>query len=291
MTTLEKPEVFSYFDETTNAACYILKDPLSNSCAVIDSILDFDLAAGRITTKHADMLIRDIQKKELDLEWIIETHVHADHLSAAPYLAQQLGGKIAIGSNIGTVQEVFGKIFNAGTEFQMDGSQFDRLFSDNDKFEIGSLDVKVIHTPGHTPACVTYIVGDSAFIGDTLFMPDFGTARADFPGGSAGDLYNSIQKILSLPDETRLFLCHDYKAPGRENFAWETTVKEQKETNVHVGGGKSKKEFVDFRTKRDSQLSMPKLIIPSIQTNMRAGNLPPAEDDGTQFLKIPINKL
>lgn len=291
MTTLEKPEVFSYFDETTNAACYILKDPSSNSCAVIDSILDFDLAAGRITTKHADMLIRDIQKKELDLEWIIETHVHADHLSAAPYLAQQLGGKIAIGSNIGTVQEVFGKIFNAGTEFQMDGSQFDRLFSDNDKFEIGSLDVEVIHTPGHTPACVTYIVGDSAFIGDTLFMPDFGTARADFPGGSAGDLYNSIQKILSLPDETRLFLCHDYKAPGRENFAWETTVKEQKETNVHVGGGKSKKEFVDFRTKRDSQLSMPKLIIPSIQTNMRAGNLPPAEDDGTQFLKIPINKL
>jgi len=291
MTTLEKPEVFSYFDETTNAACYILKDPSSNSCAVIDSILDFDLAAGRITTKHADMLIRDIQTKGLDLEWIIETHVHADHLSAAPYLAQQLGGKIAIGSNIGTVQEVFGKIFNAGTEFQMDGSQFDRLFSDNDKFEIGSLDVKVIHTPGHTPACVTYIVGDSAFIGDTLFMPDFGTARADFPGGSAGDLYNSIQKILSLPDETRLFLCHDYKAPGRENFAWETTVKEQKETNVHVGGGKSKKEFVDFRTKRDSQLSMPKLIIPSIQTNMRAGNLPPAEDDGTQFLKIPINKL
>ncbi|MFL2789490.1 MAG: MBL fold metallo-hydrolase [Paracoccaceae bacterium] len=291
MAKLEKPEVFSYFDETTNAACYILKDPSSNSCAVIDSILDFDLAAGRVTTKHADMLIRDIQTKGLDLEWIIETHVHADHLSAAPYLAQQLGGKIAIGSNIGTVQEVFGKIFNAGTEFQMDGSQFDRLFSDNDKFKIGSLDVKVIHTPGHTPACVTYIVGDSAFIGDTLFMPDFGTARADFPGGSAVDLYNSIQKILSLPDQTRLFLCHDYKAPGRENFAWETTVKEQKETNVHVGGGKSKKDFVDFRTKRDSQLSMPKLIIPSIQTNMRAGNLPPAEDDGTQFLKIPINKL
>ena len=291
MTKLVKPEVFSYFDETTNAACYILKDPSSNSCAVIDSILDFDLAAGRVTTKHADMLIRDIQAKGLDLEWIIETHVHADHLSAAPYLAQQLGGKIAIGSNIGTVQEVFGKIFNAGTEFQMDGSQFDRLFSDNDKFKIGSLDVKVIHTPGHTPACVTYIVGDSAFIGDTLFMPDFGTARADFPGGSAADLYNSIQKILSLPNETRLFLCHDYKAPGRDNFAWETTVKEQKDTNVHVGGGKSEKEFVDFRTKRDSQLSMPKLIIPSIQTNMRAGNLPAAEDDGTQFLKIPINKL
>lgn len=291
MTDHQKPEVFSYFDENTNAACYILKDPLSSSCAIIDSILDFDLASGRISTGHADMLIKEIQSKGFKLEWIIETHVHADHLSAAPYLAEKLGGKIAIGANIGAVQEVFGKIFNAGTEFQMDGSQFDRLFCDNDKFKIGNLDVKVLHTPGHTPACVTYIVGDAAFIGDTLFMPDFGTARADFPGGSARDLYNSIQKILSLPDDTRLFLCHDYKAPGREEFAWETTVKHQKEDNVHVGGGKSEKEFVEFRTRRDSQLSMPKLIIPSIQTNMRAGNLPPAENNGTQFLKIPINKL
>jgi|TARA_B110000438_G_scaffold50512_1_gene51023 glyoxylase-like metal-dependent hydrolase (beta-lactamase superfamily II) len=284
-------EIYSYFDENTNAACYIVKDPTSNSCAVIDSILDFDLSAGKITTKHADMIISEIQSMGLSLEWIIETHVHADHLSAAPYLASELGGKIAIGSNIDAVQKVFGKIFNAGTEFQMDGSQFDRLFDDGDKFHIGNLAVQVMHTPGHTPACVTYVVGDAAFIGDTLFMPDFGTARADFPGGSATELYNSILKILSLPEETRLFLCHDYKAPGRDCFAWETTVKVQKESNVHIGGKKTKEEFVEFREKRDSQLSMPKLIIPSIQTNMRAGNLPEPEDNGTQYLKIPINKL
>ena len=284
-------EIYSYFDEKTNAACYIVKDPTSTSCAVIDSILDFDLSAGKITTEHADMIISEIQSKGLNLEWIIETHVHADHLSAAPYLASELGGKIAIGSNIDAVQKVFGKIFNAGTEFQMDGSQFDRLFEDGDEFHIGNLSVQVMHTPGHTPACVTYVVGDAAFIGDTLFMPDFGTARADFPGGSATELYNSILKILSLPEETRLFLCHDYKAPGRDCFAWETTVKVQKESNVHIGGKKTKEEFVEFREKRDSQLSMPKLIIPSIQTNMRAGNLPEPEDNGTQYLKIPINKL
>ena len=284
-------EIYSYFDEKTNAACYIVKDPTSTSCAVIDSILDFDLSAGKITTEHADMIISEIQSKGLNLEWIIETHVHADHLSAAPYLASELGGKIAIGSNIDAVQKVFRKIFNAGTEFQMDGSQFDRLFEDGDEFHIGNLSVQVMHTPGHTPACVTYVVGDAAFIGDTLFMPDFGTARADFPGGSATELYNSILKILSLPEETRLFLCHDYKAPGRDCFAWETTVKVQKESNVHIGGKKTKEEFVEFREKRDSQLSMPKLIIPSIQTNMRAGNLPEPEDNGTQYLKIPINKL
>ncbi|MDE2647528.1 MAG: MBL fold metallo-hydrolase [Paracoccaceae bacterium] len=284
-------EIHSYFDENTNAACYIVRDPSSDSCAVIDSILDFDLSAGKITTKHADMIINEIQSMKLNLEWIIETHVHADHLSAAPYLASKLGGKIAIGSNIDAVQKVFGKIFNAGTEFQMDGSQFDQLFEDGDEFYIGNLAVQVMHTPGHTPACVTYVMGDAAFIGDTLFMPDFGTARADFPGGSATELYNSIAKILSLPEETRLFLCHDYKAPGRDCFAWETTVKVQKESNVHVGGEKTKEEFVEFRVKRDSQLSMPKLIIPSIQTNMRAGNLPEPEDNGTQYLKIPINKL
>jgi len=284
-------EIHSYFDENTNAACYIVRDPSSDSCAVIDSILDFDLSAGKITTKHADMIVNEIQSMKLNLEWIIETHVHADHLSAAPYLASKLGGKIAIGSNIDAVQKVFGKIFNAGTEFQMDGSQFDQLFEDGDEFYIGNLAVQVMHTPGHTPACVTYVMGDAAFIGDTLFMPDFGTARADFPGGSATELYNSIAKILSLPEETRLFLCHDYKAPGRDCFAWETTVKVQKESNVHVGGEKTKEEFVEFRVKRDSQLSMPKLIIPSIQTNMRAGNLPEPEDNGTQYLKIPINKL
>lgn len=291
MTVSTSAEVFSYFNEQTNAACYIVKDPASSACAVIDSILDFDMAAGRISTVHADMLIKEIQSKGLTLEWILETHVHADHLSAAPYLAQKLGGKVAIGSNIDAVQKVFGKIFNAGTEFQMDGSQFDVLFEDADSFQIGRLTVDVIHTPGHTPACVTYVIGDTAFIGDTLFMPDFGTARADFPDGSAVDLYHSIQKILSLPDDTRLFLCHDYKADGRDDYCWETTVRTQKDSNVHVGGGKSEAEFVKFRTDRDAQLDMPKLIIPSIQVNMRAGDLPQPEDNGTQYLKIPINKL
>ena len=285
------PDVRSYFDVTTNAACYILKDPASDACAVIDSILDFDMASGATHTAHADMLIDEIKTNGWKLEWIIETHVHADHLSAAPYLAQQIGGKIAIGSNINAVQEVFGKIFNAGTEFQMDGSQFDRLFEDGDSFEVGQMQIQVMHTPGHTPACVTYVVGDAAFIGDTLFMPDFGTARADFPGGSATDLYKSIQRILSLPDDTRLFLCHDYKAPGREEFCWETTVAEEKSNNIHVGGGKSEEEFVSFRTARDAQLNMPKLIIPSIQVNMRAGKLPPAENNGTVYLKVPINAL
>lgn len=285
------PDVRSYFDVKTNAACYILKDPKSNACAVIDSILDFDMASGTTHTAHADMLINEIKKNSWNLEWIIETHVHADHLSAAPYLSQKIGGKIAIGSNINAVQKVFGKIFNAGTEFQMDGSQFDRLFEDGDSFNVGQMEVEVMHTPGHTPACVTYVVGDSAFIGDTLFMPDFGTARADFPGGSATNLYRSIQRILSLPDDTRLFLCHDYKAPGRDEFCWETTVAEEKLNNIHVGGGKSEEEFVSFRTARDEQLNMPKLIIPSIQVNMRAGKLPPAEDNGTVYLKVPLNAL
>ena len=285
------PEVHSYFDEATNAACYIVKDPSSTSCAIIDSILNFDLASGQTNTEHADMLADDIIANGWQLDWIIETHVHADHLSAAPYLAQRFGAKIAIGSNINTVQKVFGKVFNAGTEFQMDGSQFDRLFEDGECFDIGNMSVQVMHTPGHTPACVTYIVGDAAFIGDTLFMPDFGTARADFPGGSAKDLYQSIQKILALPDQTRLFLCHDYKAPGRDAFCWQTTVADQKSRNIHVGGQKTEDEFVSFRTARDAQLSMPKLIIPSIQVNMRAGNLPPADPDGSVYLKIPINKL
>jgi len=285
------PDVRSYFDVKTNAACYILKDPESNVCAVVDSILDFDMASGTTHPAHADMLINEIKKNSWNLEWIIETHVHADHLSAAPYLSKKIGGKIAIGSNINAVQKVFGKIFNAGTEFQMDGSQFDRLFEDGDSFNVGQMEVEVMHTPGHTPACVTYVVGDAAFIGDTLFMPDFGTARADFPGGSATNLYRSIQRILSLPDDTRLFLCHDYKAPGRDEFCWETTVAEEKLNNIHVGGGKSEEEFVSFRTARDEQLNMPKLIIPSIQVNMRAGKLPPAEDNGTVYLKVPLNTL
>lgn len=233
------PEVYTFFDEATNAACHIVKDPASNAVAIIDSILDFDAAAGRTHTTHADMLIDETTRNRWQVAWILETHVHADHLSAAPYLAEKLGGKIAIGANIAAVQKVFGKIFNAGTEFEMDGSQFDRLFAHGDVFAIGNLDVTVMHTPGHTPACVTYVIGDAAFIGDTLFMPDFGTARADFPGGSATDLYASIQRILGLPDETRLFLCHDYKTKTRDTFCWQTTVAEQKAKNVHVGGGKS----------------------------------------------------
>ena len=285
------PEVFDFFDEKTNAASYIVKDPSSSKCAVIDSVLDFDVTSGTIKTDFADKLAKKVTDLNLEVDWVIETHVHADHLSAAPYLAEKFSAKIAIGSNIDVVQKLFGKIFNAGTEFQMDGSQFDVLFEEGDTFEIGNMVAEVLHTPGHTPACVTYVIGNSAFIGDTLFMPDFGTARADFPGGSATDLYNSIQKILSLPDKTRLFLCHDYKAPGREEFCWETTVFEQKFENVHVGGGKSKSEFVKFRTERDKKLGMPKLILPSIQVNMRAGHLPPKEDDGEHYLKIPINRI
>ena len=283
------PDVIDFFDEETNAASYIVKDPSSKKCAIIDSVLDFDVASGSIKTEFADKLVQRINDLSLEVEWVIETHVHADHLSAAPFLAKKFSAKIAIGSNI--VQKVFGKIFNAGTEFQMDGSQFDVLFQDGDTFEIGNMIAEVIHTPGHTPACVTYVIGNSAFIGDTLFMPDFGTARADFPGGSAKDLYNSIQKILTLPEDTRLFLCHDYKAPGRDEFCWETTVSEQRLRNVHVGGGKTQSEFVKFRTERDKKLGMPKLIIPSIQVNMRAGNLPPKEDDGEHYLKIPINRI
>ena len=285
------PEVFDFFDEKTNAASYIVKDPSSSKCAIIDSVLDFDVTSGTIKTDFADQVSQKVNDLNLDVDWVIETHVHADHLSAAPYLAKKFSAKIAIGSNIDVVQKLFGKIFNAGTEFQMDGSQFDVLFEEGDTFEIGNMVAEVLHTPGHTPACVTYVIGNAAFIGDTLFMPDFGTARADFPGGSAADLYNSIQKILSLPSKTRLFLCHDYKAPGREEFCWETTVSEQKLENVHVGGGKSESEFVKFRTERDKKLGMPKLILPSIQVNMRAGHLPPKEDDGEHYLKIPINRI
>ena len=285
------PVVFDFFDEKTNAASYIVKDPSSSKCAIIDSVLDFDVTSGSIKTDFADQLAKKVNDLNLEVDWVIETHVHADHLSAAPYLAKKFSAKIAIGSNIDVVQKLFGKIFNAGTEFQMDGSQFDVLFEEGDVFKIGNMVAEVFHTPGHTPACVTYVIGNAAFIGDTLFMPDFGTARADFPGGSASDLYNSIQKILSLPDKTRLFLCHDYKAPGRNEFCWETTVSDQKIENVHVGGGKSKTEFVKFRTERDKKLGMPKLILPSIQVNMRAGHLPPKEDDGEYYLKIPINRI
>ncbi len=285
------PEVTAFFDEPTNTVSYVVKDPDSNACAIVDSVLDFDPAAGRTHTGSADEIIKFVSDRGLEVIWLLETHVHADHLSAAPYLQETLGGKIGIGENITIVQDTFGKVFNAGTEFQRDGSQFDRLFKEQDRFEIGGLSGFVLHTPGHTPACLTYVIGDAAFVGDTLFMPDFGTARCDFPGGSAETMWDSIQKVLSLPDDTRLFMCHDYKAPGRDSYAWETTVAEQKAHNVHVGGGITKEEFIQMRTSRDATLGMPKLIIPSIQVNMRAGHMPPPESNGRVYLKIPINGL
>ena len=268
-----------------------MQDPEGRGCAIVDSVLDFDYASGRTDTKSADAVIAFVKEHDLDVQWLLETHVHADHLSAAPYLQEALGGKIGIGDRIQDVQDTFGKVFNEGTEFQRDGSQFDRLFVDGDSFHIGQMRADVLHTPGHTPACMTYVVGDAAFVGDTLFMPDFGTARCDFPGGSSEDLYDSVQRILSLPDETRIFVGHDYKAPGREEFAWESTVGEQKARNVHVGGNASKDDFVEMRDARDATLAMPKLIIPSLQVNMRAGQMPPEDEDGKVFLKVPVNGL
>ena len=284
-----KPEVQAFFDEATNTISYIVKDPSSKSCAIVDSVMDIDYAAGRITYDHADELIRQIETQGLKLEWIIETHVHADHLSAAPYIQQKLGGKIGIGSKIMVVQDTFGKVFNEGTEFQRDGSQFDRLFEDGDTYQIGNMQAFAMYTPGHTPACMVHVMGDAAFVGDTLFMPDGGSARADFPGGSAETLYDSIQKVLSLPNEMRLFMCHDYGPNGRE-IQWETSVGEEKANNIHVGDGKTKEEFVKFRTERDAQLAMPKLIIPSLQVNMRAGEVP-TDGDGRPMLKVPVNQL
>jgi len=284
-------EVAAFFDEATFTVSYVVKDPQSNSVAIVDSVLDFDYSSGRTDTRSADAVIEHVEKNGLKVEWILETHVHADHLSAAPYIQQRVGGKIGIGENIRVVQDTFGKVFNEGTEFQRDGSQFDKLFKEGDTFKIGNLEGRVLHTPGHTPACLTYVIDDAAFVGDTLFMPDFGTARCDFPGGSAEELYESIQKILSLPDETRIFVGHDYKAPGREEYAWESTVGEQKRFNIHVGDGKPAEDFVRMRNERDSTLAMPKLIIPSLQVNMRAGQMPPADEEGKTYLKVPVNRL
>ncbi|MFP4044264.1 MAG: MBL fold metallo-hydrolase [Rhodosalinus sp.] len=286
-----KPDVKAFFDEATNTISYIVRDPNGKAAAIIDSVLDFDYASGRTDTRSADEIIEYVKAEGLDPVWILETHVHADHLSAAPYLQERLGGRIGIGENIRIVQDTFGKVFNEGTEFQRDGSQFDQLFKEGDSFHIGQLRGDVLHTPGHTPACLTYVIGDAAFVGDTLFMPDFGTARCDFPGGSSETMYESVQKILALPDETRIFVGHDYKAPGREDYAWETTVGEQKAKNVHVGAGRSKEEFVKMRDERDATLNMPKLIIPSLQVNMRAGQMPPPDDQGDVFLKVPVNKI
>ena len=286
-----QPSVQAFFDEATNTLTYLVQEPNGRACAVIDSVLDFDYASGQTDTRSADAVITHIRDHDLDLQWILETHVHADHLSAAPYIHERLGGKIGIGDQITVVQETFGKIFNEGTRFQRDGSQFDRLFRDGDSVMIGQMRGDVLHTPGHTPACLTYVFGDAAFVGDTLFMPDFGTARCDFPGGSAAVMFDSVQRILSLPDATRIFVGHDYKAPGRDEFAWESTVGAQRARNVHVGSGRSREEFVAMREARDATLAMPRLIIPSLQVNMRAGQMPPKDKDGRTFLKVPVNGL
>ena len=285
-----KPEVTAFFDEPTNTVTYVVKDPQSKSCVVVDSVLDIDYAAGRISYDSADRVIDFVHQNALTVEWHIETHVHADHLSAAPYLQKKLGGKIGIGRNITIVQETFGKIFNEGTEFQRDGSQFDKLFDDGDAYNIGIMTAHAIHTPGHTPACMTHVVGDAAFVGDTLFMPDGGSARADFPGGDARTLYRSIKRVLALPDETRLFMCHDYGPNGR-NIKWETTVAEQREHNIHSKDGITEDQFVEMREARDKTLDMPKLIIPSLQVNMKAGELPKPDESGKRFLKVPLNGL
>ena len=286
-----RPVVKTFFDEPTFTATHVVHDPATKRGAIIDSVLDFDNAAGRTSTASADAVIAYVKGEGLTVDWILETHAHADHLSAAPYLKKALGGKIGIGANITTVQKVFGDIFNAEPEFRRDGGQFDALFDDGATFALGSLDARVIWTPGHTPACLTYVIGDAAFVGDTLFMPDYGTARCDFPGGDAATLYRSIQKIFALPDETRIFLCHDYKAPGRDHFAWETSVKEERDWNVHVGRGVSESDFVKMRTARDKTLAMPRLILPSIQINMRAGEFPPPDANGVRYLKLPLNAL
>lgn len=284
-----EPKVEGFFDPASNTVSYVVEDPATNYCAIIDSVLDIDYAAGRISYESADELIKVIKSRNLSLEWIIETHVHADHLSAAPYIQDKIGGKIGVGSRITEVQDTFGKVFNEGTDFQRDGSQFDALFEDGDTYKIGEMTGFTFATPGHTPACMVHVIGNAAFAGDTLFMPDGGSARADFPGGDAGELYDSIQRVLSLPDELRLFICH-YYGPGDREVAWETTVGEQKAKNIHVGGGKSREDFIALRTERDAQLAMPKLIIPSLQVNMRAGEIP-QDDEGKSVFKVPINRL
>jgi glyoxylase-like metal-dependent hydrolase (beta-lactamase superfamily II) len=287
---MSAPSVTAFFDEATFTVTYVAADPASAHAAVIDPVLDYDAASGRTSTTSADAVAAFVADNGLTVDWILETHVHADHLSAAPYLKSKLGGRIAIGRHVAAVQETFRDVFNID-DLATDGSQFDHLFDDGDEFEVGSIVGSIIGTPGHTPACITYVVGDAAFVGDTLFMPDFGTARTDFPGGDAGMLYDSIQKILALPDDTRLFMCHDYKAPGRDEFAWETSVAEQRADNVHVNSNVSRDEFIAMREGRDAELGMPKLILPSIQVNVRAGRLPEPEANGVSYLKIPLDAL
>jgi len=288
---MQQPDVKAFFDTDTNTISYVVSDPASKQCAIIDSVLDYNANAATTSTASADLIIDYVRQQGLTVQWLLETHVHADHLSAAPYLQEQLGGILAIGSHIRTVQDVFAGVFNTGSDFKHDGSQFNQLFEDGDTFMLGGLEVRAIHTPGHTPACMTYVVGNAAFIGDTLFMPDYGTARCDFPGGDAAVLYQSVQKIFALPDDTRVFLCHDYLPEGRSEYQWETTVAAQKRDNIHIHAGISEEQFVAMRTSRDAQLDMPRLILPSVQVNMRAGHLPQAEDNGVQYLKIPVNVL
>ena len=286
-----QPQVEAFFHEPTNTASYVVRDARSNACAIVDSVLDYEAASGRTSTASAEAIARYVEEHGLRCEWILETHAHADHLSAAPYLKERLKSRIGIGANITIVQNVFGKIFNAGTEFQRDGGQFDALFGEGAEITIGTLRGRALHTPGHTPACMTYIFGDAAFIGDTLFMPDYGTARCDFPGGDARTLYKSVQKLFALPGQTRLFLCHDFLAPGRGEYKWETTVAEQKAHNIQIHQGVTEDEFAAMRKARDATLRMPALILPSVQVNMRAGYLPPVESNGVIYLKLPVNLL
>ena len=290
MPSIIQPEVFPFFEEDSNTFSYIVKDPSSNDCAIVDSVLNFDYASGSIGYDSADEIIQCVQKRNLNVLYLIETHVHADHLSAAPYIQSIVGGKIAISKYIDTVQQTFGKVFNEGAGFKRDGSQFDVLFDDGERYKIGSVEGVAIHTPGHTPACMVHLIGDAYFVGDTIFMPDGGTARADFPGGDARTLYRSIRKILSLPAQTRLFMCHDYQPNGRE-LEYQTTVAEQKASNIHVHDGITEDDFVAMREARDATLGMPRLIYPSLQTNMRAGHFPAAETNETVYLKVPISGL
>lgn len=288
---MQRPDVQAFFHQPTNTFSYVVWDPTTLQAAVIDVVLDYDAASGRISHASADAVVAFAEARQLRIEWVIDTHVHADHLSAGAYLQSKLGGKLAIGEHVRAVQQGFGKLFNAGAEFKRDGSQFDHLFGDGERYMVGSIAAIAMHTPGHTPSCMTHVIGDAAFVGDTLLMPDYGTARCDFPGGDAATLYRSIQKIFALPDDTRLFLCHDYKAAGRDEFVCQTTVAAERAGNVHVHAGIGEAEFVAMRVQRDATLAMPQLILPAVQVNMRGGQLPPCEDNGVRYLKIPLDTI
>jgi len=287
----KRPVIKSFFDDYTFTVSHVVYDKAAGNAAIIDSVLDYDPASGRTSRTSANRIIDFVQSENLKVTWLLETHAHADHLSAAPYLQEKLGGKIAIGEHIVTVQETFGKLFNAGSEFRRDGSDFDKLFADGEQFRIGNVEVSVLHVPGHTPACIAYVIGDAVFVGDTMFMPDYGTARADFPGGNARTLYHSLRRILALPPQTRLFMCHDYLPESRSTYAWQTTVESQRRDNIHAHDGVNEEEFVTMREARDKTLAMPRLILPSVQVNMRGGHFPPPEDNGIVYLKMPVDAV